>query len=92
MGARDCFLAERLHVERGIALPMAAQHAGVEHAYRQHVAKPPTQLIGVEGAAPRPAGFAVNVEDPNHVGTEIDDVARSNIDGRPTNLARPVDV
>ena len=91
LGTRHRFLAERLHVERRVALAVGLQHACVEHSDGEHVAQAAPELLGVEGAGPRPDRVALDVEYADHVGTEVEDVGRRNVDRWAAHFAGPVD-
>ena len=60
---RHRLLAQRLHVEAGLALALGAEHPLVEDPDHQHVAQDAAQLVGVELRIPRADRLAVVVED-----------------------------
>ena len=62
LGAGDRLLAEALHVERDLPLPVGAQQAGVERPHEHHVVQPGQQLFGGELRRPRPVGLVVLTE------------------------------
>ena len=63
MRDRDRLLAEALHVERDLLLPLRDQHAGVEGARLHHRAQAGAQALDADLRRPRPDGAAVVVED-----------------------------
>ena len=62
LGAGDRLLAEALHVERDLALPMGPEHAGVERPHEHHVVQPGDELFRAEFRRPRPVGLVVLTE------------------------------
>jgi hypothetical protein len=82
-GAADRLLAEMLHVERGLALPLRHLHAGVEGAQRHHVAQAFQQLLVGERARPGADRLAVAVEHADDGIGEIADFLAGDIDRRP---------
>ncbi len=66
-GDRDRFLPGALHVETGLALPLGAIHAIVEHADNLHVLEHLAQCVGVKPGIPRPDRLAVIVEHADEV-------------------------
>ncbi len=67
LGTGDSLLTERLHVERHLALPVGAQHAGIEVAHEHHVAKPGELLVVREVGNPFTDRLAVIVEHPHEL-------------------------
>jgi len=65
VGDGDGFLAEALHVERELLLPLGDQHACVEDARLQHRAQAEAQLLRRQFGHPGADGIAVVVEHAN---------------------------
>ena len=93
----DGLLAQALHVERDLALPMGAQQAGVEAADQHHVAQAGAQLLGRQVGHPRADGLAVVVEHADqllaHQGDALDllvELGLAHLAGRAEVAAHPL--
>ena len=83
----DRLLAEALHVERQLLLPLRGQHAPVEDARRQHRAQAGQQQVGIGARIPWAGRMAGVVE---HADERVGDVAgfrRPRVDRRPPHRA-----
>jgi len=70
----DRFLAEMLHVERGLALSLSRHHSRVERAQNHHGAQSLFDFVTGEGACPWPDGIPLRVQDPDDRECEVTDV------------------
>ena len=86
--AGDRLLAERLHVERRLALPLGSEHPPVELADEQHVAQAVDQRRGLECGVPGPDRPAVVVEHPDEPGGEVTHRLGRLVDLGPARLTR----
>jgi hypothetical protein len=71
MGGADGLLAQALHVERQLLLPLRDQHAGVEHARLQHGAQTLAQQSWLQLRRPGADGLALVVEHPHQVEGQV---------------------
>jgi hypothetical protein len=78
----DGLLAEMLHVERGLALPLRHQHARIEGAQRHHVPEAFDQFLVGQRPGPRADSLALAVEDTNNREGETADRFRIGVDRR----------
>ena len=77
-----------LHVETGLALPLGAVHAVVEHPHRHHVAQHLAQRLGVELGVPRPDRAMLLVEHPHQMRGQRMGLGGGDGDIGPRRLAR----
>jgi len=61
-GTADGLFAHMLHIERGLALPLRHQHAGIEGPQGHHVAQAFEQLGVSEETGPGADGLALSAE------------------------------
>ena len=88
MRAGDRLFAERLDVERGLALTLRQQHARVVSAGQHHVAQALTQLRRRQRPRPRPDRGAGIVDHPDQRIGEIADFGGIDVDRRPSRFSR----
>jgi hypothetical protein len=86
-GAADRLLAHVLHVERGLALPLRHEHAGVEGPQRHHILESLEPFLVGQETSPRSDRFTGSVENADHQIGEISDGLRIGIHSRARNGA-----
>ena len=84
---RDRFLAQRLHVERDLLLPLRDQHARVEGAGAQHRDQAALQVRHVDLGRPRPDRVPLGIEHADQLPGHRAGVRRLDVDGRARHFA-----
>ncbi|MNN18689.1 hypothetical protein D3C81_1319060 [compost metagenome] len=82
VGGGDGFLAQALHVERHLLLPLRGGHACVEDARLEHGAQATEQLLAAQLRVPRADGAALFVEHAHQAVGQVAGFRRLDVDGR----------
>ena len=90
-GAGDRFLAQMLHVERGLALSLGGEHALIECPQRHHVPETVAQGFGIERIGPGADGLALLVDHPDDGESHVADLRGGRIDIGAPRFARARD-